>query len=68
MTESEIRKTGLSALINALGSVDAERFVALVQRDAFDYTKWQRTLWPHASVEDLDKAATEHRANRGSDC
>lgn len=61
MTETEIKRAGFLALVNALGNVDAERFIALVQRDTFDYTKWQRTLWPAASVQDLSAAAGEYR-------
>ena len=64
MTETEIKRAGFLALVNALGNVDAERFLAMVQRDTFDYTKWQRTLWPAASVEELSNAATEHRRER----
>lgn len=62
MTEAQIKKSGFDALISALGNVDAERFVAMIQRDAFDYTKWQRTLWATATVDELHNAATTHRA------
>jgi len=27
-----------------LGSVAAERFIALIQREPFDYTSWQKEL------------------------
>ena len=64
MTETEIKRAGFLALVNALGNVDAERFIAMVQRDTFDYTKWQRTLWPSTSVEELSNAATQHRQER----
>ena len=64
MTETEIKQTGFLALVNALGNVDAERFIAMVQRDTFDYPEWQRTLWPSASVEELSNAATQHRHER----
>ena len=29
-------------LINNLGMVEAERFIMLIQREPFDYTKWQK--------------------------
>ena len=44
-TDTEIRVLGLKALTDALGEVEAERFIALVLREPFDYTAWQRRLW-----------------------
>ncbi len=61
MTDTQIKLDGLKALASALGEVDAEKFVTLMLREPFDYTKWQRTLWPHRSVEDISRAAMEHR-------
>ena len=60
-TDTEIRMNGLQALVEALGAVDAERFVALVLRERFDYTQWQRDLWPNRSVDDISKAAMDLR-------
>jgi hypothetical protein len=47
------------ALTKSLGSVAAERFIALIQREPFDYTKWQRTLWEDQGVEDISRTAME---------
>ena len=60
-TDTEIRTDGLRALTEALGSVEAERFITLILREPFDYTKWQRNLWPGESLERLSAAATERR-------
>jgi hypothetical protein len=60
-TDSEIKTTGLRALVAALGDVQAERFIALIQREPFDYTEWQRALWPEKSIEDISRAAMEQR-------
>ncbi len=38
ITDTEIKVKGVQALTNMLGEVDAERFVALIQRETFDYT------------------------------
>ena len=43
--------------MDSLGSVDAERFISLIQREPFDYTKWQRTLWEGQSVEKISRNA-----------
>ena len=42
MTDSELKYTCYGILSEKVGDVDAERFIALVNRDAFDYTQWRR--------------------------
>lgn len=61
ITDTEIRTTGFRALVAALGDVQAEKFVALIQREPFDYTRWQRTLWPERSIEEISHAAMKQR-------
>ncbi len=60
-TDTEIKAAGLSALIEALGEVQAEKFIALIRREPFDYTKWQRTLWPEKGLDEISQAAMKHR-------
>jgi len=43
ITDTEVKIKGVRALTESLGKVGAERFIALIQREPFDYTKWQRT-------------------------
>ena len=57
ITDSEVKLRGFKALTESLGSVDAERFVALILREPFDYTKWQRNLWEGQSVEEVSGKA-----------
>jgi hypothetical protein len=38
----ELLSRGMECLVQAMGVVDAEYFIAAVQRERFDYTKWQR--------------------------
>ncbi|MBC2693768.1 MAG: hypothetical protein HF982_00495 [Desulfobacteraceae bacterium] len=59
ITDIEIKQRGIKALIADLGNVQAERFISLIIREPFDYTKWQRDLWPDKSVEELSKKAME---------
>ena len=61
MPDTEIRVRGLEALTEALGTVRAERFVTLLLREPFDYTEWQKGLWPNETVESLSKVAMRHR-------
>jgi hypothetical protein len=44
LTDTEIKITGVDALVAALGEVQTEKFIALIQREPFDYTQWHCTL------------------------
>jgi hypothetical protein len=61
ITDTEIKLRGMDALIEALGEVQAEKFIALIRREPFDYTEWQRTLWSDKSVEEISRMAMEFR-------
>ena len=61
ITDTEIKIKGIEALINKLGEVETERFIALLIREPFDYTKWQRILWTNKSVVELSNAAMQLR-------
>jgi len=61
ITDTEIKRKGLRALVGALGDVQAERFIALIMREPFDYTKWQRSLWPDMDLAAISKAAMRQR-------
>lgn len=60
-TDTELKIAGIRALVAALGTVEAERFVALILREPFDYTQWQQSLWADQSLEQLHQAAVELR-------
>lgn len=59
MTDTEIKVKGMKALSNDLGLVEAERFVSLIQRDRFDYTKWRQDLFQGLSGDQISRLATE---------
>jgi len=50
----------MECLIDNLGEVDAERFITQIIREPFDYTKWQKNLFPGMSVEEVFKEATDY--------
>ena len=56
-TDTEIRTEGFRALSSTLGEVEAERFITIILREPFDYTKWQRQLWHDKSVDELSQQA-----------
>ena len=59
-TESEIRGIGLEALQQKLGSVDTERFIVSMLRNAGDYTMARREIFDDMSSEDVRKEASEY--------
>ena len=60
-TDTEIRIQGLRALVDALGIVDAEKFISLILREPFDYTEWQQNLWPDRNVAEISGTAMKSR-------
>lgn len=67
ITDTEIRVRGVRVLMESLGEVEAERFIALMQREPFDYTRWQRTLWADKTVEEISNAAMRFVSEAGLD-
>ena len=57
ITDTEIKIKGLQILTELLGDVEAERFVALIQREPFDYTKWRQGLDEDLSIEEISQKA-----------
>jgi Ran GTPase-activating protein (RanGAP) involved in mRNA processing and transport len=64
MTDTILKNTGMKILVEKLGKVEAERFIALVMREPFDYTKWQRDVFKGMSVKEISEAAMEYRVNQ----
>jgi hypothetical protein len=50
-----------NALIEKLGLVEAEKFITLIQRDSFDYTKWSEKLFEGMTLDELSKKAKDYR-------
>jgi hypothetical protein len=62
-TDTLIRNEGMEILANNLGLIEAERFIMLIQKEPFDYTKWQQNLFENMTVEEISKRAIEFRKN-----
>ena len=60
ITDNEIKLQGIEALISSLGEVQAERFISLILREPFDYTEWQKKLWPDKSIEEISSLAMKN--------
>jgi hypothetical protein len=57
ITDTEIKLKGFKILAKYLGDVEADRFIALIQREPFDYTKWRQGLDEELSIEEISKKA-----------
>ncbi len=40
-----------------MGVVEAEKFISIINREKFDYTKWQQHLFDDMTLEELNEAA-----------
>lgn len=60
ITDTEIKLKGFEILSTFLGLVEAEKFIALIQREPFDYTEWRKKgLETDRSIEVISEKAME---------
>ena len=60
-TDTIIRNEGMKLLLENLGKIEAERFIMLIQKEPFDYTKWQENLFEDMSIEEISEKAADLR-------
>lgn len=61
MTDTILRSKAMGILVSNLGVVEAERFIALILREPFDYTVWRNeNLHDNIPVETLNQQAVEY--------
>ena len=63
ITDTEIKSKGVQVLAAQLGDVEMERFIALIQREPFDYTLWHQNMEDEISLEELSRKAMSLRNN-----
>lgn len=65
ITDTEIRVKGVQTLAQYLGDIEMERFIALIQREPFDYTKWRQNIDDNdESIESISKKAMQLSATQ----
>ena len=58
MNDTVLMKTGMEVLIEKLGNIDAEKFIALILREPFDYTEWRKeNLFAGMTIEEISNEA-----------
>ena len=56
-SDIEIMNRGINCLLEKLGVVETEHFIAVINREKFDYTEWQRQRFDNMSSDEFNKAA-----------
>lgn len=65
ITDTEIKSRGCELLAQHLGDIEAERFIALIQLEPFDYTQWRQQLDRDLSIRKIsDRAMATRLAKR----
>ncbi len=58
-SDAEIKMSGFDILSRNLGMLETERFIVLIRREKFDYTKWRESLFDGLSGNEISKKAME---------
>ena len=57
---AEIVDMGLECLVEKLGIINAEHFIATIKRERFDYTAWQREYFDAKTPEEISREASQY--------
>jgi len=60
-TNTVLRDDGMRILAEQLGLVEAERFIALMRREPFDYTQWRQGLYKDVPLNTFLQNAQDYR-------
>jgi len=59
-SDATIKKEGIEALKQKLDSLEIEKFLTLMKREQFDYTKWRKNLFEDMTIEELAEKADKY--------
>ena len=62
VSDIEIMNKGIRCLLEKLGVVETERFIAVINKEKFDYTKWQRDYFDAKTPEEISAEASRFEA------
>ena len=60
-SDTALKNEGMKVLTEQLGLVKAERFIALMIREPFNYTEWQRNLFDDIPLDEFLQNAMDFR-------
>ena len=64
MTDTVLKQSIVKHLLDNFGHIQTERFIALISKEPFDYTKWQINMYDEMTVEELSHKAMENRKRK----
>ena len=56
---AEILNKGMKCLTEQMGIIEAERFISVIIREKFDYTKWQRDYFDEKTPGMISEEASQ---------
>ena len=62
--DTEIKVLDIEILNQHLGVVETERFIALIQREKFEYTEWRKNLFAGMSAKEISKRSMEFKKHQ----
>lgn len=62
-SNAAIMDKGIRCLLMNLGTVETETFISMINREKFDYTKWQREHFDSMDSKEFVDAAAEYDKN-----
>ena len=60
-SDTVLKDEGMRILAEQLGLVEAERFIVLMRREPFDYTKWRQGLYKDVPLDAFLRDAQRYR-------
>ena len=60
---AEIMNKGMKCLMEQMGVIEAERFISVIIREKFDYTKWQRDYFDAKTPTAIREEASQFEKN-----
>ena len=64
MNDTVLGRNVIKCLIDNFGIVQTERFISLIIKEPFDYTKWQEDLFSDLTTDELFNAAATWKSNQ----
>jgi len=58
MNDTILSRNAIKCLVDNFGIVQTERFIALMIKEPFDYTQWQKDLFNGMTTDELFNAAS----------
>lgn len=60
ITDTELKLKAYDVLREKLNLVDVERFISIIQKEKFDYTKWRENLFEDMTLDELSSKAMKY--------